>query len=67
MKFKVFLDMYDDWNGTTKVNDDNLNCIVKARTMDIGFNDTDTDYSYLYDKEVVAFGFYDGELCIRVK
>ena len=67
MNFKQFLDMYDDWNGITKVNDDNGNCIVKVKTSDIGFNDGDVDYSYLYDKEVVAFGFYDGELCVRVK
>ena len=27
--------MFDNWNGTTVVNDDNLKCIVKGKTFDI--------------------------------
>ena len=27
MKVREFLDLYDNWNGTTKINDDNLKCI----------------------------------------
>ena len=67
MRFKDLLDLYDNWNGITVVNDDHLNCIVRARTMHIGFNDTLVDYSKLYDKEVVSFGFFDNEFCVRLK
>ena len=62
MKFKDFMDMYDNWNGTTVVNDDNLDMIVKGRTSSIvEWED------YLWDMEVVSFGFYDNEFCVRVK
>ena len=66
MKFKELLDMYDNWNGTIVVNDYDLDRIVKAKTSDIGFNETDVDYSYLYDEDVVSFGFYDNEFCVRL-
>ena len=62
MKFKDFMDMYDNWNGTTVVNDDNLDMIAKGKTSSIvEWED------YLWDVEVVAFGFYDNELCVRLK
>ena len=61
MKFKMFIEMYDDWNGVTVVNDSNLNCIAKDKTVFLYEKRKD-----LYDKEVVAFGFYDGEFCVRV-
>ena len=61
MKFKTFIDMYDNWNGTTCVNDDNLNCIVEGNTYDIA-NRKD-----LHDRYVVAFGFYDNTLTVRIK
>ena len=61
MNFKKFMDMYDNWNGIIRINDDNLNVIIEGKTVDI--IETRKD---LYDKEVVAFGFYDGVLCIRV-
>ena len=66
MKFKELLDMYDNWNGTIVVNDYDLNRIVKAKTSDIGYNKTDVDYSYLYNEDVVSFGFYDNEFCVRL-
>lgn len=74
MKLKEFINMYDNWNGTTKVNDDNLDTIVIGRTMDImecmeNFNPTTKvkNYAELFEMEVVSFGFYDDELCVRVK
>ena len=74
MKFKDFMDMYDNWNGITKVNDNNLDTIVKERTMDImdcvePFNPFTKVESYekLFEMEVVAFGFYDDEFCVRVR
>ena len=56
------MEIYDDWNGITRVNDDNLNTIVVDKTVNI--METRPD---LFDRKVVAFGFYDGELCVRVK
>ena len=52
--------MYSDWNGTTVVNDDDLNCIAKGNTWDIAHEE------FLLDMEVVSFDFLDNELCIRV-
>jgi hypothetical protein len=53
--------MYDNWNGIVCVNDDNLNCIVKGNLFVVLSKDN------LYEMEVVAFGFYDNELCVRVR
>lgn len=62
MNFKDFIEMYDNWNGVTRVNDNDLDMIVEDRTNIIMDNRKD-----LYDKEVVAFGFYDGLMTVRVK
>ena len=62
MDFKEFMNAYDDWNGILKVNDDNLDCIVKDKAFFVMENRQD-----LYERKVVSFGFYDGELCVRVK
>lgn len=62
MNFKDFMEMYDNWNGVTRVNDNDLNMIVEDRTDIIMDNRKD-----LYDKEVVAFGFYDRLITVRVK
>ena len=62
MNFKTFMDRYDNWNGITRVNDNELNTIVEGKTNII--MDTRTD---LFDKEVVAFGFYEDVLTVRVK
>ena len=74
MTLRRFMEMYDNWNGVTKVNDDNLNTIVYGRTMDIMecFESFDSkteveNYDKLFGMEVVAFGFYDEELCVRVR
>lgn len=60
MTFKEFMDLYDDWNGVTVVNDNNLNTIIKDRTVLVMKNKS------LYNMEVIAFGFYGGELVVRV-
>lgn len=74
MKLKIFMTLYDNWNGITKVNDDNLNTIVEGRTIDImdchvPFHPSSSVKSYakLLEMEVIAFGFYDGEFCVRVR
>ena len=62
MKFKKFLELYDNWNGITTVNDNNSKLIVRDSTLTIFETRKD-----LHEKEVVAFGFYDNELFVRVK
>lgn len=62
MNFKDFMEMYDNWNGVTRVNDNDLNMIVEDRTNIIMDNRKN-----LYNKEVVSFGFYDGLMTVRVK
>ena len=61
MTVKELLNMYDNWNTITKINDCNLNCIAKDATSKIAENDE------LASKEVVSFGFYDNEFCIRIR
>lgn len=74
MTFKQFMEMYDNWNETTKVNDDNLDTIVHGATIDImeciePIHELSKveNYNALFEMEVVAFGFYDDELCVRLK
>ena len=62
MNFKKFMEMYDNWNGITRVNDNKLNLIIEEETHVI--MDTRAD---LFNKNVVAFGFYDGVVTVRVK
>lgn len=62
MKFKEFLELYDDWNGRTRVNDNNLDMIAEYNTCKIAEERKD-----LHNMEVVAFGFYDGVLTVRLK
>ena len=61
MRFKDFIDMYDNWTGVTVVNDDKLSCRLINNTALVAEDDS------LWDMEVVSFGFYDNQLCIRVK
>ena len=61
MECREFLEMYDNWNGIVCINDDNLDLIIKGQPAAV------LSYKNVFEKEVVAFGFYDNELCIRVK
>lgn len=61
MKLRDFVNLYDNWNGILVVNDDNLKPIVKDK------HGVEVALSNVYEKEVVAFGFYDNELCVRVR
>ena len=61
MNFKDFIDLYDNWNGVTVVNDDKLSCRLINNTALVAEDDS------LWDMEVVSFGFYDDQLCIRVR
>lgn len=71
MKFEQFMEMYDNWNENIKVNNDNLETIVEETAIEImecipALNGVE-NYGKLFEMEVVSFGFYDGELCVRVK
>ena len=61
MKLRDFVNLYDNWNGILVVNDDNLDPIVKGEV------EVALSYRNVNEKEVVAFGFYDNELCVRVR
>lgn len=49
------------WNGITVVNNDDLTMFVRNKTVSV------VKEEGLWDMEVVSFGFYDDELCVRVK
>lgn len=61
MKLRDFVNLYDNWNGILVVNNDNLDPIVKGKV------EVALSYENVHEKEVVAFGFYDNELCVRVR
>ena len=74
MTFKQFMEMYDNWNGNTKVKDDRFKKIVGGEKIDImeciePIHELSIvkNYGTLFAMEVVSFGFYDDELCVRVK
>ena len=61
MNFKDFIDLYDNWNGVTVVNNDDLSCRLINNTALVAEDDS------LWDMKVVSFGFYDDQLCVRVR
>jgi len=66
MTLKAFLDLYDNWNGITIINDNNLAPLIKGTTSAIAFEDGSLYDEDIMASEVIAFGFYDNELTIRV-
>lgn len=62
MKLKAFMEMYCDWNRTVVINDDDLEQIAKGIAVNVMDERKD-----LWNMEVVCFGFYDNELCVRVR
>ena len=58
---KSFLELYDDWDGMIKINDYNTNTIIESTGADIYENKKDLLY-----KTVVAFGFYNDALTVRL-
>ena len=61
MSFKEFMDLYDNWNGRIRINDKDLNEVIEDATLTIMNSRKD-----LYDKTVMAFGFYDDILTVRL-
>ena len=64
MKLKDFLDLYDNWNSILVVNDNNLD---RYATVDLrNASEWLVEHTTVANANVVAFGFYDGELGVRV-
>lgn len=64
MTLENFLNLYDNWNGTLIINDKILNRFATVRLVTI-----DTwlkEHSRAAKAQVMAFGFYDREICIRI-
>lgn len=70
MKVYALLDLFDNWNSRITINDNDLNPIIKGKYISkIVEKCTDPDgcYSGVLLMEVVAFGYYDHELTVRVR
>jgi hypothetical protein len=71
MKFKDFINRYDDWMDVIVINDNVLNRIISCPIYVLMERNKDLytlyyKYKYLMDKEVISFGFWEGELCVRL-
>lgn len=62
MTLRTFLEYYDNWNGYTVVNGKNLELYARVKT-DRLFNG---NYDKILKREVLSFGFYDGDLTVRI-
>lgn len=62
MNLGKFLEMYDNWNGNTRVNDDELNTIAENTTFIIY-----EERKELLHREVIFFGFYDGVFTVTIR
>ena len=61
LTLRQLLELYDNWNGMIRINDINLD-----KLDEIKINHMVEDYEYL-DANVMAFGFYDDTLCVRLE
>lgn len=64
MTLKNLLDLYDNWNGNMVVNDRELDryATVQMKYLDKWLS----EHRRAAYARVLAFGFYDGELTVRV-
>ncbi len=58
------VDLYDNWNGNLVVND--KNCDLYARVQFVNVTKWFNEHKTVAEAKVMAFGFYDRELCVRV-
>ena len=65
LTLREFLTMYDDWNGYTVINGKNNNLYARIKTDKLLLSEN-YNYNNILDCKVIAFGFYDNELCIRI-
>lgn len=72
MTLKKFLDLFDNWNVNIFIKNDELDYITEMKIADLmangrfQFKGMNEELMRMLDSEVLAFGFYDGELCVRV-
>jgi hypothetical protein len=67
MKLGTLLDVFDDWDKYIIINDNNLNCLYNARTKIFEFMYEKEKHKDLLGKEIVLFGLYNDDFCVRVK
>lgn len=58
--------LFDNWNKFLVISDDNLNHILDGEKV-FEVYDKREKYKDILNREVVSFGFYDDDFCIRVK
>ena len=69
MKFKDFIEAYDDWEDAININNNDLERIISCcNVAELTFHDgiLFNEYKNLIDKEVISFGFWEGELYVRL-
>ena len=71
MRLVDLLELYDNWNGRVRINNESLEPLVKGRNkifevVDEIYNPK-SKLAYLIDKEVLSFGCYDNTLCVCVR
>ena len=66
MKVVELMRLFDNWNKFLIIRDDDLNHILDGKKV-FEVYDKMEKYKDILNKEVVSFGFYDDDFCIRVK
>lgn len=61
MLFKDLMNRFDNWNVIVCIN--NKSCLPVLKMTAWQLMELRKD---LYEAEVIAFGFYEGELCVRL-
>ncbi len=57
--------LFDNWSKNLVVNDENLEPILNGKTVLKVFEEREK-YKSILNKEVMAFGVYDDDICVRV-
>lgn len=57
--------LFDNWNKNLVVNDENLEPILNGKTVLKVFEEREK-YKSILNKEVMVFGVYDDDICVRV-
>ena len=65
MKVKTIMDLYSNWNSSTAVSDKDSEYRVTVNTADLADN-KDNLYTSLLEASVMAVGFTNSELNVRV-
>lgn len=66
MKVVELMRLFDNWNKFLIISDDDQNHILDGKKV-FEVYDKMEKYKDILNKEVVSFGFYDDDFCIRVK